>query len=124
MPGASATFRGGVVSYATDSKRSVVDVDPELIERHGVVSGPVARAMAAGARRALEADVGLGTTGVAGPTELEGTPVGTVVVAVSGPLGDYDRRIRLPGERDNVRRLATSVALNLVRLYLLEALEP
>jgi len=124
VPGASATFRGGVVAYATEVKPSLLDVDPSLIERHGVVSGPVARAMAAGARRVMEADVGLATTGVAGPTELEGTPVGTVVVAVSGPLGDVDREVRLPGERDNVRRLTTTVALNLVRLYLLEALEP
>jgi len=123
IPGASATFRGGVVAYATDSKPSVLDVDPALIERHGVVSGPVARAMAAGARRVLEADVGLATTGVAGPAELDGKPVGSLVVAVSGPLGEVDREIRLPGERDNVRRLATTVALNLLRLYLLEALD-
>jgi nicotinamide-nucleotide amidase len=123
VPGASATFRGGVVAYATDTKPSVLDVDPALIERYGVVSGPVARAMAAGTRRALDADVGLATTGVAGPASLEGRPVGTVVAAVSGPLGDVDREIRLPGDRDNVRRLATSVALNLLRLYLLDALE-
>jgi nicotinamide mononucleotide (NMN) deamidase PncC len=79
--------------------------------------------MAAGARRVLDADVGLATTGVAGPTELEGVAVGTVVMAVSGPLGDFAREVVMPGERDNVRRLATASALNLLRLYLLEALE-
>jgi nicotinamide-nucleotide amidase len=121
--GASATYRGGVVAYATDAKPGVLGVDPALIDEHGVVSAPVARAMAAGARRVLDADVGLATTGVAGPTELEGVAVGTVVMAVSGPLGDFAREVVMPGERDNVRRLATASALNLLRLYLLEALE-
>ncbi|TMK23034.1 MAG: CinA family protein [Actinobacteria bacterium] len=111
------------VVYATDTKAAVLGVSPALIQRHGVVSGPVARAMAAGARKSFEADVGLATTGVAGPTELDGAPVGTVVVAVSGPLGEADRQIRLPGTRGNVRMLATSVALNLLRLYLLDALD-
>ena len=123
VAGASTMFRGGVVAYATEAKPGVLGVDPSLIEEHGVVSGPVARAMAAGVRRVLEADVGLATTGVAGPTELDGVPVGTVVMAVSGPLGDYDREVRMPGDRANVRRLATTTGLNLVRLYLLEALE-
>ena len=123
VPGASATFRGGAVVYATETKPSVLGVDAALISQYGVVSGPVARAMAAGARRAFGADVGLATTGVAGPTELDGVPVGTVVVAVSGPSGDAERQIRLPGDRATVRTLSTSVALNLVRLYLLGALD-
>jgi nicotinamide-nucleotide amidase len=123
VPGASTTFRGGVVAYATDAKPGVLGVDPSLIEEHGVVSAPVARAMAGGARRVFDADVGLATTGVAGPTELDGVAVGTVVMAVSGPLGDFDREVVMPGQRDNVRRLATTSALNLLRLYLLEALE-
>jgi competence/damage-inducible protein CinA-like protein len=123
LAGASTTFRGGAIVYATDSKASALGVDPALISKHGVVSGPVARAMASRARELFDAEVGVATTGVAGPTELDGTPVGTVVVAVSGPLGEADRAIRLPGERETVRRLATTVALNLVRLYLIEALD-
>jgi competence/damage-inducible protein CinA-like protein len=123
VPGASAFFRGGAVVYATDAKTAVLDVDAAVVERHGVVSGAVAVAMAAGARSSFGADVGLATTGVAGPTELDGKPVGTLVAAVSGPLGDVAREIRLPGDRDNVRRLGTSVALNLLRLYLLDALD-
>jgi competence/damage-inducible protein CinA-like protein len=123
VPGASTTFRGGVVAYATDAKPATLGVEEDLIEKHGVVSGPVGRAMARGARTALDADVGLATTGVAGPTELDGVPVGTVVVGVSGPLGDADRQVRLPGERYTIRRLATTTALNLLRLYLIEALE-
>ena len=122
VPGASATFRGGVVSYATDSKSDLLGVDPSLVDEHGVVSGPVARAMAAGVREALDADVGIATTGVAGPTELDGVPVGTVVLAVSGPLGAADREVHLPGDRATIRRIASGAALNLCRLYLLEAL--
>jgi nicotinamide-nucleotide amidase len=123
VPGASATFRGGVVSYATDTKQGVLGVPAETIERFGVVSQEVARAMAAGARKTTDADVGLATTGVAGPAPLDDTPVGTVVLAVSGPLGDVARTIHLPGDRANIRRLAAAAALNLVRLYLLEALQ-
>ena len=123
LPGASTMFRGCIVSYATDAKSAVLDVDPSLIEEHGVVSGPVARAMAAGARKSLDADVGIATTGVAGPTELDGKPVGTVVLAVSGPMGEFDREVHLPGDRSTIRRIASGAALNLCRLYLLEALD-
>jgi len=123
VPGASGSFRGGVVSYATDSKSSVLGVDQALIDEHGVVSGPVACAMAAGVREAMEADIGIATTGVAGPAELDGRPVGTVVLAVSGPLGDADREVHLPGDRATIRRIASGAALNLCRLYLLEALD-
>ncbi len=123
LPGASGSFRGGVVSYATDSKSSALGVDQALIDEHGVVSGPVARAMAAGAREAMEADIGIATTGVAGPAALDGKPVGTVVLAVSGPLGVVDREVHLPGDRATIRRIASGAALNLCRLYLLEALD-
>lgn len=123
VPGASASFRGAVVSYASESKSAVLGVDPSILDEHGVVSGPVARAMAAGVRKAMGADVGVATTGVAGPTPLDGKPVGTVVLAVSGPLGDADREVHLPGDRTTIRRIASGAALNLCRLYLLEALE-
>lgn len=122
LAGASALYRGGVVSYGTDSKQALLGVDRRLIDRHGVVSAQVAAAMAAGVRRELDADVGVATTGVAGPSSLDDVPVGTVVIAVAGPLGDAVREIHLPGDRANIRRLATAAALNLTRLYLLEAL--
>ncbi|MFN2613345.1 MAG: competence/damage-inducible protein A [Actinomycetota bacterium] len=119
QPGASEWFRGSIVAYATDVKASVLDVPQETLDEHGPVSVPVAVAMAAGARARLGADVGVATTGVAGPAE-QGQPVGTVVVAVSGPLGDVARELRLPGDRNTIRTLATTAALNLARLYLLE----
>jgi competence/damage-inducible protein CinA-like protein len=119
-PGASEYFRGSIVSYATDVKEDVLAVPGWVLEEHGPVSEPVARAMASGARARLKADVAVALTGVAGPSE-QGRPVGTVVIAVAGPLGEVVREVRLPGDRNTVRTLAVSGGLNLVRLYLLEA---
>ncbi len=119
-PGASDYFRGSIVSYATEVKEDVLGVPAWVVDEHGPVSEPVAAAMAQGARGRLKADVAVALTGVAGPTE-QGKPVGTVVIAVAGPLGDVAREVRLPGDRNTVRTLAVSAGLNLVRLYLLEA---
>ena len=118
--GASEYFRGSIVSYATEVKEELLGVPAWVLDEHGPVSEQVARAMAQGARDRLKADVAVALTGVAGPTE-QGRPVGTVVVAVAGPLGEVAREVRLPGDRNTVRILAVSAGLNLVRLYLLEA---
>lgn len=84
-PGASETYLGGVVTYATQLKQSFLDVPDELVEQHGVVSPECARAMASGVMAVTGATFGLATTGVAGPTEQEGKPVGTVYVGIAGP---------------------------------------
>jgi len=118
--GASEYFRGSIVSYATEVKEDLLGVPSWILDEHGPVSEPVARAMAQGARDKLKADVAVALTGVAGPTE-QGRPVGTVVVAVAGPLGEAVREVRFPGDRNTIRTLAVSAGLNLVRLYLLEA---
>lgn len=116
VPGASEWFRGAVVAYAGDVKRSVL----------GVADGPVvsletAAAMAEGARRVLGSDVGLATTGVAGPTEQEGRPVGTVMVGVAMPGSAGDAvEVRLPGDRERVRQLATISSLSILRRRLLQ----
>jgi len=119
-PGASEYFRGSIVSYATDVKEDLLGVPAWVLEEYGPVSEPVARAMADGARARLTADIAVALTGVAGPS-VQGRPVGTVVIAVAGPLGEVVREVRLPGDRNTVRTLAVSGGLNLVRLYLLEA---
>jgi nicotinamide-nucleotide amidase len=118
--GASEYFRGSIVSYSTEVKEDLLGVPGWVLDEHGPVSEPVARAMAQGARDRLKADVAVSLTGVAGPTE-QGRPVGTVVIGVSGPLGEVVREVRLPGDRNTVRTLAVAAGLNLVRLYLLEA---
>ncbi|MFC8597967.1 CinA family protein [Isoptericola sp. NPDC057191] len=113
VPGASAVVRGGVVAYATDLKASVLGVDPALLARRGPVDPDVAAQMAAGARRVLGSDVGLATTGVAGPDPQDGHPPGEVYVAVSTPAGDRVRRLDLPGDRPAVRSAAVRAVLAL-----------
>lgn len=120
--GASETFRGSVVVYATDLKQSLAGVPGPLLAAHGAVSAQTAAALAAGARDRLGADWGLGVTGVAGPTEQEGKPVGTVYVAVAGPPGDASpaevRTLQLRGDRERVRQLTVVSALDLLRRHL------
>jgi nicotinamide-nucleotide amidase len=113
VPGASEVFRGGVVSYSSDVKRSLLGVPDGP-----VVSGEAAEAMAVGVRTLLGADVGLSLTGVAGPAEQDGQPVGTLFVGVA--IGDdvSSVHVRLPGQRDQMRQLAVISALNLLRVRL------
>ena len=118
MAGSSATFRGSVVVYATDLKESLADVPGPLLASVGAVSPETAGALASGARERLGATYGIGVTGVAGPSEQEGQPVGTVHLAVSGPDRSVVRSVRLYGDRDRVRRLAVTGALDLLRRHL------
>lgn len=110
-PGASATVLGGVVSYATSVKVGVLGVPEPVVETHGVVSAECAEAMAAGVRRLVGAHWALATTGVAGPDEQEGKPVGTVFVGVAGPSGARSRRLCLDGDRAGIREQACAEAL-------------
>lgn len=104
VPGASAVFRGSVTAYATEAKASVLGVDPDLLARAGAVDPEVARQMAAGVRRLFGAELGLATTGVAGPTEQDGKPVGLVYVAhVVGDSSPVAAELRLDGDREAIR---------------------
>jgi len=103
VAGASRTYLGGVVAYATDAKQHLLGVPPELVARHGVVSAECARAMAEGARAALGATWAVSTTGVAGPEQQEGKPVGTVFVGVAGPDGTTVTALELVGDRHAVQ---------------------
>ncbi|MDJ0498094.1 MAG: competence/damage-inducible protein A [Acidimicrobiia bacterium] len=115
VPGASKVFRGAIVAYHEDVKRMSLGVADALIEEHGVVSEPVAIAMADGAARALEADVAIAVTGSAGPETLE-QAAGTMVIAVHTPERTMARTVRLPGDRERVRTYTTTGALHLARL--------
>ena len=117
VPGASRVFRGSVVSYATEVKVSLLDVPEELVAEHGVVSEPVAIAMAEGARERLDADVVVAVTGSAGP-DPQDRPVGTVVVSVVTPDGSRVRTLTLPGDRERIRTFASTAALQLLRMSL------
>jgi nicotinamide-nucleotide amidase len=118
VPGSSAVYLGGVVSYATGVKASLLGVDGALLDQHGPVSEPVASAMAAGVRRLLGAGVGLAATGVAGPQEHGGRPVGALCLAVAGEAGGTARTLRAPGDRAQVRAWTTTLALDLLRRHL------
>ena len=113
VPGASAVLRGAVVAYATDLKGSLLEVDRALLASRGAVDPDVARAMALGARSRLAADVGLATTGVAGPDPQDGHAPGTVHVAVATPDGTHVRSLRLDGDRALVRSLTVDAVLAL-----------
>nr|WP_202514769.1 MULTISPECIES: nicotinamide-nucleotide amidohydrolase family protein [unclassified Streptomyces] len=115
VPGASQAFRGAVTAYATPLKSEVLGVDADLLAERGAVDAEVARQMATGARRALGADWGVATTGVAGPESQDGRPVGTVFVAVSGPHGTGKvAALRLNGDRADIRRESVRSALDLL----------
>ncbi len=113
VPGASAVVRGGVVAYATDLKAGVLGVDQDLLERTGPVDPDVARWMAEGARTVLGVDVGVATTGVAGPDPQDGVEVGTVFIAVAVPSGVTVEPLTLTGSRDDIRRETTRRAIAL-----------
>ena len=115
VPGASDVFRGSIVSYASDVKFSVLGV-PE----GPVVTAQAAQAMAEGARRVLGADVALATTGVAGPAEQEGQPVGTVFLGLAMDGASEAQQVKLPGDRQRIRQYAVISAVNLLRKRLMQ----
>ncbi|KXO93927.1 CinA family protein [Tsukamurella pseudospumae] len=111
VPGASAVLRGGLIVYATDLKASLAGVPSGDLERNGPVHPDTARALADGARSRCGADWGVGLTGVAGPTEQDGVPVGTVHLGISGPSGTTVTTLALDGDRAAVRRGAVDAAV-------------
>jgi len=118
VPGASAVLRGGIVAYDTRLKASLLGVDADLLARVGAVHPQVALAMAAGVRRACavdgrDADLGIATTGVAGPDPQDGRPVGLVYVAVDDADGGVVEEHRFDGGRAAIRAAATAAALRL-----------
>jgi nicotinamide-nucleotide amidase len=116
--GASDFFLGSAVAYATLAKRELLAVPGDVLDTDGPVSERTARAMALGAARVFGADLGLSATGVAGPAEQDGAPVGTIYVGAH--LGDRTevRHVRGYGDRDSIRRIAVTAALDLARRVL------
>jgi nicotinamide-nucleotide amidase len=113
VPGASAPVRGGIVAYATDIKATQLGVDADLLADRGPVDAEVAVQMAKGVRRALHADVGVATTGVAGPDPQDGKPVGTVHIAVVTPEEVVSSSLELAGTRDEIRTRTVQSVLEL-----------
>lgn len=115
--GAGDWYRGGLITYATPVKATLAGVDEGLLDEHGPVSEPVARALAQGARERLDADVGLSVVGVAGPASQGGQSIGTAVLGFCGPDGRaVARTVRLPGRtRADLQEFAASAALDWAR---------
>ena len=105
VPGASAVLRGGVCAYANEVKHGVLGVPQRELDTYGAVSRPVALYMARGVRALMGTDIGVGTTGIAGPaSDSTKKPVGLVYVAVALPGGRYVvRELHLKGNRDEIR---------------------
>lgn len=120
VPGASAVLRGGIIAYATELKLSLLQVPAALVEGGGVIQAPVAEAMARGACAVMGADYAVACTGVAGPDEQDGHPVGEVHVAVAGPGSVRTHSLTLQGDRDGIRHNTVLVVLGM----LLDALLP
>ena len=120
LPGASVVYRGGVVSYWSEVKHGVLGVPQELLDAHGAVSEPVARAMAEGARNVTGAELAVSVTGVAGPdSDDRGNPVGLVFVGLATEKGTFCRKLDLGRRRrDRIRGVSTNHAFDMIRRYL------
>ncbi len=111
VPGASAVFKCGFVTYAAEAKESILGIPEELIDKYGVVSEECAKAMAEGACRVGKTDVGISTTGNAGPDVLEEKPVGRVYTAICVGGETTVTEHTFSGDRESIRRQATNAAI-------------
>ena len=115
VPGSSAVYKGGIISYTNEVKHNLLGVDYALLNTFGAVSAPVAEAMALGARKALEADVAVSVTGLAGPGGDEfGNPVGTVFIGFSNEKITSVKECHFTGSREEIREKTIQAALELV----------
>lgn len=114
-PGASVYFRGGVVSYATETKADVLGVPQELIDKYSVVSAEVAEAMATGVRKLLKSDFAVSTTGNAGPTKGDSdAEIGTVYIGIATPKGVYSQKFNFGNHREKVLNKAVNKTLEML----------
>jgi nicotinamide-nucleotide amidase len=122
VSGSSDYVERSVVTYSNEAKIELLGVDPALINEYGAVSEPVAQAMAEGIRDRAKVDVGVGITGIAGPSGGTPTkPVGTVCISVATADENAVRTFKFPGNRELVKTFASFTALDMVRRLLLAA---
>ncbi|WP_298038111.1 CinA family protein [uncultured Microbacterium sp.] len=119
VPGSSGTLLGAVVAYATPVKATLLGVEESLLDEHGPVHARVAEQMAEGVRSCVAvegrvADVGVSTTGIAGPASPDGQPVGTVHIGVAGPFGTSSERFVFSGGRAEIREQTVQSAIALL----------
>ena len=115
VPGSSAVYKGGIISYTDWVKETILGVSRETLENHGAVSLQTAEEMAVGARRVLQADVAVSVTGLAGPGGDEyGNPVGTVCIGFCNEQESFAMKYHFEGSREDVRHQTIRAALELV----------
>ncbi len=115
VPGSSAVFKGGIISYCDEIKNKLLGVPQDVLQQYGAVSAPVAEAMARGARAALNSDMAISVTGLAGPAgDSYGNPVGTVFIGWCDEKVCFSREYHFTGNREEVRRQAIEKALALI----------
>jgi len=117
IPGASNVVQGGIVCYSTESKTQVLGVPAEIIEQYGAVSAETAIEMASQVAQKFSANIGIATTGVAGPDAQEGKPVGQVYLAIAGISGSEVLSLNLTGNRDQIRHGTVSAGIALLGKY-------
>ena len=118
ISGSSAVYKGGIISYTNWVKENVLGVDGNVLETHGAVSAPVAKAMAEGARRALKADVAVSVTGLAGPgVDDYGNPVGTVFIGYADESQTVVKQYAFAGNREEIRNQTIAEALKQILRY-------
>ena len=116
IPGSSEVFKGTAVTYATPMKTKVLGVPSETIEKYDVVSQQVVESMAVGVRSLMEADFGVATTGIAGPSGgTEENPIGTVWIGLASPSGVVSKRFNFGKDRENIINRATIAAYEMLR---------
>lgn len=116
VAGASACFRGGIIAYADQAKRDLLGVPSGVLETDGAVSEASVRAMAAGCRERLGADLAVSVSGISGPGGgSEAKPVGTTWIGLASPRGTFAQRLRFPGDRASNRQLTVAAALDALR---------
>ena len=121
VPGSSRYFMSGVICYSNESKMELAGIPPLLLEMQGAVSAEVARGLAEGVRTRANTTIGVGITGVAGPSGGSSEkPVGTVFIAVATPTGTAHRQFLYPGDREKIRWQASQAALDMVRRELMK----
>lgn len=115
IPGSSAVYKGGIISYTNEVKQKLLGINPILLKNLGAVSAPIAEAMALGARNALNADIAVSVTGLAGPGgDDKGNPVGLVFIGYADDKRIVSRRFVFSGDREEVRKQAVEEALKLI----------
>ena len=115
ISGSSAVYKGGIISYTNQVKHKILGVPTEILDEQGAVSAPVAKAMAEGVRKLLEADVAVSVTGLAGPGGDEyGNPVGTVFIGYCDAFRTEVRHCLFTGDRESIRKQTAEEALKLI----------